>query len=211
MSELSGTKEIIFDTFIEMTSTLGYENVSIRDIAKKVGINSASMYYHFESKLKMLESVYDYYSKHLYENRKPVEEMKKIIETADADEILRSFVYTFVTDDQKKYVRMILITKIVYTRLFQDPVANAMFAESNRNNAEYVISVLKHGIEVGRIDPHFDTETFADVLIGSMIIMGIKSFASPDYMVGQLDQENRILAMYARLLSAVLKEAILKP
>ena len=35
MSELAGTKELIFDTFVEMTSVVGYENVNVRDIAKK--------------------------------------------------------------------------------------------------------------------------------------------------------------------------------
>jgi AcrR family transcriptional regulator len=205
MNELSGTKELIFDTFIEMTSALGYENVSIRDIARKVGVNSASIYYHFESKQKMLECVYDYYSKYVYENRTPADVMKSLIETASIDEIMRAFVYTFVTEDQKKYVRMVLITKIIYMRLFQDPIANSMFTEVNMKNAEYVIDILKHGMDVGRIDLSLDAETFADVLIGSMIIMAVKSFARPTYVVGQLEQENRILTLYTRLFSTVLK------
>ena len=36
MNELSGTKELIFDVFIALTSAFGYENVSMRDIAKKL-------------------------------------------------------------------------------------------------------------------------------------------------------------------------------
>jgi len=210
MSELSGTKEHIFDAFLEMTSKLGYENVSIRDIASKVGVNSASMYYHFESKLKILEYAYDYYSKYVYANRIPVDVMKKMIETANADEIMRALVYTFVTEDQKRYVRMILITKIIYMRLFQDPIANAMFIESFKNNSDYLVSIFEHGIEVGRIVPGFDAETFADVLIGSLIMMAFKSFASPEYKVEQLDEENKILALYTRLLSAVMNEPISK-
>ena len=204
MNELSGTKELIFDVFVEMTSRLGYENVSMRDIADKVGIKAASIYNHFETKAKILEEVYNYYSIHQYENRKPVDMMKKLIETAGPEEMIRAFTYTFETEDQKKYVRMILITKIIYMRLFQDPAANAMFAESNKNNAEYVISILKHGIEAGRVESGFDIETFADILIGSMTVMGIKAFSSPAYAVSQLEQENHILALLARLLSSAL-------
>ena len=205
MNELPGTKEHIFDVFLEMTSSFGYENVSVRDITKKVGIKPASMYNHFENKVKLLEYAYDYYSRHQYDNRTPVDMMKKFIETAGAEEIIRAFVYTFESEDQKKYVRMILITKIVYMRLFQDPIANAIFAEANINNTEYVTSVLKHGIDVGRIEHDFDLETFADVLIGSMIVMGIRAFASTTYTVGQLGHEKNILALYARLLSTALK------
>ena len=207
MSEISGTKEYIFDAFVEMTSALGYENVGMRDIAEKVGIKVASIYNHFESKGKILEFAYDYYSKRQYDNRKPIDDVKKLIETANAEEIINGFNYTFETQDQKKYVRMILITKIIYMRLFQDPVANAMFDEINKNNAEYVISILKHGIEVGRIKSNFDLETFADILIGARQIMGIRSFADRNYAVGQLEQEKRILSLFSRILSTELEKS----
>ncbi|MCL2010806.1 MAG: TetR/AcrR family transcriptional regulator [Synergistaceae bacterium] len=205
MDELSGTKELIFDTFVEMISTFGYENVSIRDITNKVGIKPASMYNHFKSKEKLLKYAYEYHARHQYDTRKSVDVMKKLIETASAEEIITAFAYSLVTEDQKKYSRMILITKIIYMRLFQDPVANAMFAENDANNAEYVINVLKHGVDVGRLDPEFDLETFASVLIGSMQNMGIKAFASITYELGELEHKKRILAMQARLLSSALK------
>jgi AcrR family transcriptional regulator len=205
IDEISGTKEHIFYAFLDMTSNLGYENVSIRDITKKVGIKPASMYNHFENKGKLLEYAYDYYSRHQYDNRRPVDVMKTFIETAEAKEIIEAFRYTFQTESRKKYVRMILITKIIYMRLFQDPVANAMFAESNANNTEYVVTTLQHGINVGRIESGFDLATFADVLIGSMTIMGIKAFANPSYTVGQLKQEEDILSLLTRLLATALK------
>ena len=205
MTDFSGTKEQIFDVFLEMTSNLGYENVSIRDITEKVGIKPASMYNHFETKAKLLEYAYDYYSEHQYDNRRPVDVMKKFIETAGAEEIVKSLWYTFETENKKKYVRMILITKIIYMRLFQDPAANAMFLDANVNNAEYVINVLKHGINIGRIENGFDVETFADVLIGSMTIMGVKAFARASYQVGQLAQEGDILSMLSRILSTAMK------
>jgi AcrR family transcriptional regulator len=204
VDELTGTKELIFDAFVEMTSTFGYESVSMRDIAKKVGIKVASIYNHFESKQKILDFAYSYYSKHYYDNRKPVDMMKKLIETANAEELITAFAYNFDSEDNKKYVRMILITKIIYMRLFQDKAANAMFAESNINNNEYVVNVLKHGINIGRIDPAFDTVTFADILIGSIVIMGIKAFSGTAYQVGQLEQEKLIHAILARLLSTAL-------
>ena len=202
MSELSGTKERIFDTFIEMSSTLGYENVTVREIAKKAGINSASIYYHYESKEKLLENVYEYYSRHYFDTRKPVEIMKKILETESAEEFIFALARNFVSDDQKKHVRMILITKIVYMRLFQDEAANAIFTGNNADEAEYVINILQHGIDVGRVQPDFDLEAFAEIVIGSMVAMGIKAFANPAYTVGLLDHETRIRSMLSRLFTS---------
>ena len=202
MNKISGTKELIFDVFVDMTSTLGYENVSMREIAEKVGIKVASIYNHFESKGKILEYAYDYYSKHLYDNRIPINNMKKLIESASADKIITMLAYTFETDDQKKYVRMILITKIIYMRLFQDPIANKIFTETNTNNTEYIVKILKHGIDIGRIDSNLDIEIFAEVLIGAKEVMGIKAFSDADYVAGQVEREPRIMALFVRLLSS---------
>ena len=205
MNALTGTKELIFDTFVEMVSSLGYENVSIRDIATKVGIKPASLYNHFESKGKMLEDVYNYYSERQYETREHIDVMKKLIETANAEEIINAFTRSFETDDRKKYFRMTLIAKIIYMRLFQDPIANAMFDEMNKNAAEYVINIMQHGVDAGRIDPDFDIATFAEILLGAMQTMGVKVYAFENYAADQPEREKRIKAILARLLSTGLK------
>jgi len=197
---LSGTKEAIFDVFLEKASTVGVENIGVRGIAKEVGIAFSSISNHFETKGALLQFAYDYYAEHRYDSLKPIDEMKKLIETASPEEFLQTISYTFESSDQKKYVRMILITKIIYMRLFSDPVANALFIEGNKDNAKYLIEVLKHGMSIGRIAPDLDIETFADVLIGSRVIMGVKAFATPEYTPDQLDDEKRILALLAQIL-----------
>ncbi|MCL2136850.1 MAG: TetR/AcrR family transcriptional regulator [Coriobacteriia bacterium] len=204
MEDASGTKEQIFDVFVEMTAELGFENVSMRDIARNVGINPASIYYHFKNKSQMLELAYDYYQDHQYDNRLSIDEMKRIIKTADANQIVRSFLYTHESEDQKKYVRMVQVIKIVYMRLFQDPIANSLFRATNDDSAVYMIEILEYGKGIGRIDPAFDIKTYAEMFIGAIAIMGINSFANPDYVVRQLDEEIDILALLARLLATAL-------
>ncbi|MCL2122116.1 MAG: TetR/AcrR family transcriptional regulator [Clostridiales bacterium] len=204
MDELTGTKERIFDAFIEMTSSMGYENVTVREIAKKIGINAASIYYHYESKEQVLAHVYEYYSEYYFENRKPVEAMKEMIETADAEEFIFAMARNFVSDDQKKTYRMVLITKIIYMRLFQDAMANRMFNENNQNEIRYITDIVQHGIQVGRIQPDFEVEIFASVLLNSMIAMGLVAFADPNYTAGLLDHEARVRSMLARLFTSAL-------
>jgi len=197
---LTGTKEAIFDVFLEKASTVGVENTGIRGIAKEVGIAFSSISNHFETKGALLGFAYDYYTEHQYDSLKPIDEMKELIETASAEEFLRGISYTFEGADQKKYVRMILITKIIYMRIFLDPVANALFTKGNNDNSEYLLEILEHGVSVGRISPELDIKTFADVLIGSRLIMGVKAFTAPEYTPGQLDDEKKILALLAQIL-----------
>ena len=63
------------------------------------------------------------------------------------------------------------------------------------------MSILEHGVTIGKIHSDFDIETFADVLVGAKEIMGIKAFADAAYVAGQLEREPRILALFTQLLS----------
>ena len=206
MGELSDTKELIFDTLIELSSTYGYENVTVRDIAKKVGINVSSIYYHYESKEKILEHIYEYYQSHYFDNRKPVDVMKKLLETASAEEFIFAIARNFESVDQKVHMRMILITKLIYMRLFQYSAANAMFNNNNVDELGYVMDILRHGVDAGIIKPDFDIEAFASIVLGSMIAMGVMAFADPAYTVGLLNHESRMRTMLSKLFSTGLMQ-----
>lgn len=52
------TKEKIIDSLIELASVKGLGKTSLNDIAGKVGINKASIYYYYPSKQKMIEDMY---------------------------------------------------------------------------------------------------------------------------------------------------------
>lgn len=157
------------------------------------------------SKEEILSTIYDYYEEHLLDNRIPLENFKSILETGDAEEITNLMFYTFEDSDQKKYMRMVLITKIIYMRLFQDKRAEEIFNKNNKINSQYVIELLKYTENIGRLDKDFDKEIFADVLISSLEIYGMKAFIEPDYTVGQYPKEKQILALLSKSLAASLK------
>ena len=49
------TKEKIFEVSIDLFSQYGYDGVSIRQIAKEVGIKESSIYNHYPSKESILD------------------------------------------------------------------------------------------------------------------------------------------------------------
>lgn len=59
MSEKT-TRDRILDTAIDMFADKGYNNVSIREIAREVGIKGSSIYNHFKSKEDILDSILEY-------------------------------------------------------------------------------------------------------------------------------------------------------
>ena len=197
---LTGTKELIFDTAIEMIATVGFENMSMRDLASAVGIKTSSLYSHFAGKQEILDSIYDYFCEHYLDNRLPAEESRRVFKTGSREEMFKTMMFDFVSKDEKKYKRMVLATKIVMMRIFNDERANRVFLEITCDKtAEITKDLLEYGISAGRLE-NFDVDTYSSFLIGMLFFMGIKAFARPDYAVGQLDEEKRIGKMLMDIL-----------
>ena len=57
MNNNLSTKEKIFEAAVELFSKRGYNGVSVRDIAKEVGIKEASIYNHYNSKEEILNDI----------------------------------------------------------------------------------------------------------------------------------------------------------
>jgi len=54
------TREKIVETALELFSRRGYDGVSMRDIARTVGIRESSLYNHFESKRAIFDEIVDF-------------------------------------------------------------------------------------------------------------------------------------------------------
>jgi AcrR family transcriptional regulator len=63
------TRERILDTAAELFSERGYAGTSIRDIAERLDVTKAALYYHFASKAEILHALVD----------KPLESMRAVI------------------------------------------------------------------------------------------------------------------------------------
>ncbi len=60
------TKEKIFDAAVDLFAERGYDGVSIRDIARAVGVSESAFYRHYASKDAILESIFAYIEGRIY-------------------------------------------------------------------------------------------------------------------------------------------------
>lgn len=65
------TKEKIFDASIDLFSQRGYNGVSIREIAREVGIRESSIYNHYGSKDSIMDNIFQYFKEELIKMRPP--------------------------------------------------------------------------------------------------------------------------------------------
>ena len=105
-------RERIFDVSIDLFSEYGYDGVSVRQIAKEVGIRESSIYNHYPSKESILDSILDYYINRMLANDIPVEQASENLDVS-FDYFYRAGLIAFTSQliDEKmsKITRIILI------------------------------------------------------------------------------------------------------
>lgn len=77
------TKEKIFDVSLELFAKKGFDAVSVREIAREVGIRESSIYNHYKNKEAILDAIIDYFMSELASSSPPEEEMEKLMETPE--------------------------------------------------------------------------------------------------------------------------------
>jgi AcrR family transcriptional regulator len=136
----------------------GFEVVTIKDIAHKIGRNQASIYNHFESKQDILDNIYDYFCKQFLLDRPTVDDLEPVLANGSLYDIIDAVFYTF----QSEHVdRLINITKIIHTRKFTDERAKQIALEIIvQSGIDFAKAVFDRAIEIQRIKP-CDTHTLS--------------------------------------------------
>ena len=106
MSEIT-TREKIFNVAIDLFSQKGYNEVSIREIAKNVGIKESSIYYHYSKKEDILDNIFEYFIKTMNEAEISEKQMEKLLKQNP------KVIYHFGSESVKKQYSQLKMTKIL--------------------------------------------------------------------------------------------------
>jgi len=145
------TKEKIFIEAVKMFSDIGYSEVSVRDIAANAGINVSSLYFHYDSKEKILSLFYDYYMENWKKASPDIDSLLKDIETAPIHEIFRKLDFRFEPEIEDTMNRII---KIAIRQMAVCPISEQFIRERFLEGCTYQLSIILEKLtELGRIEP----------------------------------------------------------
>jgi len=117
----TSTKDRILEASIELFSNRGFYGVSIRDIAKAVGIKESSIYNHFKSKEEILDTIFDQFQTAMEQTIPSEEALEKALGGLSAEDFWKTGLMNFVGKTQTQ--RMEDISKIILYEMFRNPRA----------------------------------------------------------------------------------------
>jgi len=155
------TKEKIVETALELFSQRGYDGVSVRDIARAVGIRESSLYNHFESKRAIFDGIVDFCvrqsEEYFRQSALPFDEgddtaVYRGIGLARLQELIEQ-TFRFFFDDpwNARFRRLLLLSQ------YADPRCRDIYRQLYRDKCvqvqAYIFAALMDAGELRREDP----------------------------------------------------------
>jgi len=156
-----GTRDRIINSAILLFSDKGYSKVSVRDIAKEVGIKAASLYGHFKSKKEILHSLYDYFFENQDKVRPDVSELVKLIDNKDPLEVLGKVDFRYNREIQENMDKIAIIGFMEWKtdKKSEEFVKKGLLDMTN----DLIAPLLKRMVELKKIEP-MDIEGFTSLV-----------------------------------------------
>ena len=163
-STLLRRKQII-NALRKLIIEFGSENVTVRRIAKEIGVSQGAIYRHFQSKRQILDFLIDYIEENLIgdiERNDPQSSTVIILET-----ILKNHISAI---EQRKGVSFLVVAEIIS---LGDKKLNRKIYEVLNNYIEHIKNILIRGIQSGELKSDFNPQMAATIFFG--IIQGLVS------------------------------------
>jgi len=153
------TKQKIFEKAIELFSKKGCNGVSMREIAKEVGIKESSIYNHYKSKDEIIDCIFDYFSSSIKDYRPSELELNKMMDFMSPEDLFKQLVVSYGRSLNGK---LDSIARIIYSEQFKNEKAKKLMLESILKEPSIFIAKLLNMMIEKNLIKKIDTELVAD-------------------------------------------------
>ena len=192
LKEARKRKDEILKIALELFYKNGFENTSIEDIVRKAGIARGTLYYHFNSKMEILEEIVEAMSKFIVSHLTPI-----IESNLNAIEKLNKILEESIRIKIEKFKKEI----IVYLKIYYDDkniIFRQKMSEKNLEISASIFSKIIHqGVKEGIFDiqyPEYTGRLIARLLInfGDDVARTILNFETRENCLEEINKLKKI-------------------
>lgn len=143
------TKQAIFDRALALFSEKGYNGVSMRDIARSVGIKGSSIYNHYKGKQAIMDEICQAFVRTLTVSRPPLSRLADKMDRLSARDVFKSLIVAYGSQIDERSTQM---ARFIFSEHFYNEAARTVFlTEIMDKNVSYYVSVLTELEQRGKI------------------------------------------------------------
>lgn len=160
------TKQKIFEKAIELFSKKGCNGVSMREIAKGVGIRESSIYNHYKSKDEIIDSIFDYFAGSIKNYRPSELELNEMMDFMSPEDLFKHLVISYGRSLNGK---LDSIARIIYSEQFRNEKAKRLMLEVIlREPSEFIAKLIDMMMEkklIKKVDSKLLAEEYNYALV----------------------------------------------
>ena len=161
----------------------GFEGLRMRAIAKRAGMDHATLHYYFKGKKALIHGVLDYIVQELSIGRKASTGGKGVKPSqrlaAHFDELVRQV---------REKPEMFLVLAEINARAMRDPKVRAVVAENDGRWKDFLMQIVKEGIQKREFHLSLGPETTVDAIVAMVRGLSVTYVRRPDAMERSLRQ-----------------------
>ncbi|KPK90815.1 MAG: hypothetical protein AMJ94_08510 [Deltaproteobacteria bacterium SM23_61] len=163
----------IIDALRKLIIEYGSENVTVRRIAKEIGVSQGAIYRHFKSKREILDFLIDYIEENL------IGDVEKSDPHANTLEILENVIKNQLSAiEQRKGVSFLVVAEIIS---LGDKRLNRKIYDVLNNYISHIKNIVTRGIQSGEIktgiDPALAAATFFGIIQGLVSLWALSNYS----------------------------------
>ena len=161
-SKKRNTKKEIFLAAAELFSQKGYHGTSVHDIAKHIGIRTASIYNHYSSKESLMDDLLDYYLKRMESFYKRLSD--KEFESSKPEDLGNALENLMLAYEPEETTIMFQLTRIVHFEQFNFiKAANAVIGTGYRDFVDAHIHFFDRLSDAGLIKGKANNRYYGEI------------------------------------------------
>lgn len=183
--QVNNTKNKILNVCIELFAEKTYDTVSLREIARNVGIKESTVYSHYTSKQQILEKIIELQSN---DNNKQIAQLDKLhLELKEDIKNYKKILQNFMNVSRNP--QFIKISKIMFKESFSNPIIKD--TENQKLAAAKVVDILIYEL----IKQNLINKEFEEIL--SKSIHGYNTSLLVEYLSKCSDiEEDELITLY---------------
>jgi len=189
---MTGTKWEIVRSSIELFAKDGYDNVSIKQVAAKIGVSAAAIYYFFPNKDDILVLIYKLYIENYFALFPKLEDILELVGKMHPYEILRKIKFHLFSDNKEESEMLVQILQILMKEKDHDSRANDVIVSLYNGVSEYYEPIIRKMIEMNVIEP-LNIEAWYSVFAHYYLISDIRSYGKIPMTYGQWSEGQELI------------------
>ncbi len=191
---VTDTKSQIFLAALDLFALNGFEKTTMRSIARKVGIQSASIYYYYDSKESLLRAIYSEFENNFAKYRNEPETIFKAAKEKPLSDVLKMIFYTFGNSAERD--KMMMISRVILSLQYENFSAQELYEKVMiRDALNYGMKVFNGLYSLGKIKKvNFEWITYIfHAFAISFFQENIRSFKSYSISIKEYEEGSRFL------------------